>query len=87
MLPKQQNGLQQIGAEFVIPLLKAFNLYNRFRIIVHNFGTYGGSPHGTLDPDRMRIGDPDPNTIVLPYVFDPDPTCVLCCVTVLGDIA
>ena len=34
-----------------------------------------GSPHRTLDPDLMRIKDPDPTTILLPHRLNPDPSC------------
>ena len=37
---------------------------------------YWGSPHGTLDPDPMRIGDPHPKTTLPPHGLDPDPSCV-----------
>ena len=40
------------------------------------------SPHGTLDPHPMRIGDPDSKTTLPPHSLDPDPRCVLCYVTV-----
>ena len=39
------------------------------------------SPHGTLDPNPMRIGDPDSKTTLPPHGLDPDQSCVLCCVT------
>ena len=34
-------------------------------------------------PDPMRIGDPDPKTTLPPHGFNLDPSCMLCCVTVL----
>ena len=40
-----------------------------------------GSPHGTLDPNPMRIGDLDSKTTLLPHGLNLDPSCVLCCVT------
>ena len=41
-----------------------------------------GSPHKTLDPHPMRIGDLDSKTTLPPQGLDPDPSRVLCCVTV-----
>ena len=38
-----------------------------------------GSPHGTLGSDPMRIGDPDPKTVLPPHGLDLDLSCVLCC--------
>ena len=40
-----------------------------------------GSPHGTLDPNPMRIGDLGSTTTLSPHGLDLDPSCVLCCVT------
>ena len=48
--------------------------------------TEWGSPHGTLDPDPMRIGDSDPKTALPPHNLDPDPSCVLCCVGSVREI-
>ena len=33
-----------------------------------------GSPHGALDPDPMRIEDPDLTTTLLPHGLNPDPS-------------
>ena len=41
-----------------------------------------GSPHGALNPHLMRIGDSDSKTTLPLHGLDPDPSCVLCCVTV-----
>ena len=34
-----------------------------------------------LDPNLMRIGDLDSKTTFPPHGLDPDPSCMLCCVT------
>ena len=44
-----------------------------------------GFPYRTLDPDPMRIRDLYRKTNLPPQGFNPDPSCVLCCVTVLRD--
>ena len=44
--------------------------------------THRGSPHGTLNPHPMRIGDLDSKTTLTPHGFDLVLSCVLCCVTV-----
>ena len=51
---------------------------------MHFFGftLLWGSPHGTLDPNLMRIRDLDSKTTLPSYGLDLDPSCVLCCVTV-----
>ena len=48
-----------------------------FDIALYNV-EYWGSPHRTLDPYLMRIGDPDYRTTLPPHGLDPDLSCMLC---------
>ena len=63
-------------------LLKIWLLTPPLSQVTVNGSEYRGSPHGTLDPHPMRIGDPDSKTTLPPHGLDPDLSCVLCCVTV-----
>ena len=58
------------------------SFFHDFVVVRSASGQEWDSPHGTLDPGSMWIGNPDPQTTLPPHGLDPDPSCVLCYVIV-----